>query len=105
MLVSLDLVKKHCVLDSYDGDDDLLTHYVEAAEEHVITLTNCSLEELKQRSADGVSLPKPLQQAVMMLAAQWYDQREANSRSKFEFVPDGVHALIMPYRKLVEDSE
>lgn len=102
MLVSLELVKKHCVLDSYDGDDDLLTHYIESAEEHIITLTNRTLDELKQMSADGVSFPKSLQQAVMLLAAQWYDQREADSRTKFEEMPNGLHALIKPYRKLVD---
>ena len=104
MYVSLELVKKHCVLDSYDGDDDLLLFYIGAAEEYVVKLTNRDVNELFGMSGNGESLPRMLQQAIMLVTAQWYDQREPNSSQQFHELPNSLQALIRPYRRLTKKT-
>lgn len=97
-LVDFALFKKHVRADDFADDDEYLTHLLETAEATVVTATNRSLEEL---TAAG-SLPKPLQHAVMMIAAHWYNQRESVSTSALHTVPDSLQALIKPYRKLAD---
>jgi uncharacterized phiE125 gp8 family phage protein len=46
-------------------------------------------------------MPAPIVQAIMMLAAHWYNQRESVSTTQMHQVPDSLSALIKPYRKLV----
>ena len=53
---------------------------------------------------DG-KLPATLQQAVLMIAGHWYNQREAVSGVQMAEVPYTLQALIKPYRKLVSDTE
>lgn len=101
MLVSLELVKKQVVLDGFDGDDDLLTFYIEAAEEYVVSLTNRTIAELEGMTSDG-TFPKMLQQAIMLVTAQWYDHREAVASTEFHMLPNSLQALIRPYRRLVK---
>lgn len=99
-LVDLELFKKHVRADDFADDDEYLTHVLETAEVSVVTATNRTVEELKA-SNDG-TFPKPLQHAVMMLAAHWYNQREDVSTSALHTVPNSTMALIKPYRKLAE---
>ena len=44
-----------------------------------------------------------LQQAVLLIAGHWYNQREAVSGVQMAEVPYTMQALIKPYRKLVND--
>lgn len=101
MVVSLELVKEQVVLDNYDGDDNLLTHYVETAEEYVITETHRTKEELIAMSLDGESFPKMLQHAVLLLSAYWYSRREPGDTVEVKEAPYTIQAMIKPYRKLV----
>lgn len=96
-IVSLSLFKKHTRADDFDGDDDLLVHYLEAAEERVVQLTNRPLAELLE--AGGGTFPPTLRQAVMLLAAHWYNQREDVSGVQMHGVPEGVPALVKRWRK------
>ena len=50
---------------------------------------------------DDGNLPKMLQQAVLMLAAHWYNQRESVSAVAMHEVPDAVQTLVKPFRRLV----
>ena len=50
---------------------------------------------------DDGNLPKMLQQATLMLAAHWYNQRESVSAVAMHEVPDSVQALVKPFRRLV----
>ena len=100
-LVSLSLFKKHVRADDFTEDDDYLLHLIDAAEASVITATNRSEDEL--RGMNCGAFPTPLLQAVMMLAAHWYNQRESTSGTQMHQVPDALQALIKPYRKLVND--
>lgn len=97
--VSFELFKKHTRTDDYNTDDDSLASYLEAATVHVTTATNRSEDELFEMGG-GNSYPLPLQQAIFMLAAHWFNQRESVSSTQMYEVPDALQALIKPYRKL-----
>lgn len=101
-VVSLALFKKHVRADDFDDDDEYLTHLLEAAEVSVITATNRTEQELTDDNAG--EFPAPLTQAIMMLAAHWYNQRESASAVQMHQVPDSLQALVKPYRKLVKDA-
>lgn len=100
--VSLALFKKHVRADDFADDDVYLEHLLEAAETSVITATNRSELELVEIGAG--EFPAPLKQAVMMLAAHWYNQRESVAGVQMHEVPDALQSLVKPYRKLVDDA-
>ena len=99
--VSLDLLKKHCRADDYDADDAYLTHLRDTAEEQVCLMVNRYRGEVEQMCDDG--WPLPLRQAVLMLAAHWFNQRESVSGVQMHEVPSAVEALTKPYRRLVSE--
>ncbi len=101
-VVSLALFKKHVRADDFADDDEYLAHLLEAAEVSVIIATNRTEQELTDGNAG--KFPVPLTQAVMMLAAHWYNQRESVSSVQMHEVPNALQALIKPYRKLVDDA-
>lgn len=96
--VSLALFKKHVRADDFSDDDEYLEHLLETAEEAVIKAVNRSREELREMGDGG--FPAPLQHAVMMLGAHWYNQRESVSTVQMHEVPDSLQALLKPYRRL-----
>ena len=100
-VVSLDVFKKHVRADDFADDDDYLTELLETAESAVIKATNRSKDELEQMEG---KFPPMLKQAMMMLAAHWYNQRESVSTVQMHAVQDALQALIKPFRKLVDDS-
>lgn len=100
-VVSLDVFKKHVRADDFADDDDYLTELLETAESAVIKATNRSKDELERMEG---KFPPMLKQAMMMLAAHWYNQRESVSTVQMHAVPDALQALIKPFRKLVDDS-
>lgn len=98
--VSLQLFKMHVRADDFAADDIYLQHLLDTATVSVVTATNQSVEEL---TADcGGELPLPLQQAIMMLAAHWYNQRESSANVQMYEVPDSLQTLIKPYKRLAE---
>ena len=99
-VVDLVLFKKHVRADDFADDDLYLKQILNAAEIAVIIATNRSEEELI--SMGYGSLPAPLVQAIMMLGAHWYNQRESVSTAQMHGVPDSLQALVKPYRKLAE---
>ena len=101
-VVSLALFKKHVRADDFADDDEYLDHLLAAAEGSVITATNRTEQELTDGNAGN--FPVPLKQAIMMLAAHWYNQRESVSSVQMHEVPDALQSLVKPYRKLVSDA-
>lgn len=101
MIVSLSLFKKHVRADDFTDDDEYLQHLLSTAEASVITATNRTEEELAEECGGG-DFPLPLKHAVMMLAAHWYNQRESVSAVQMHQVPETLHSLIKPYRKLAQ---
>jgi len=99
--VDLALFKKHVRADDFADDDTYLQHLLDAAEVCVVTATNRTEDELK--AIGNGNVPTPIAQAIMMLAAHWYNQRESVSTTQMHQVPDSLSALIKPYRKLVSE--
>ena len=97
-VVSLDLFKAHVRADDFDADNVYLEHLLAVAEDTVIIATNRTREDLIEMGAG--TFPKMLAHAIMMLGAHWYNQRESVSVGQMNEVPDTLHALIKPYRKL-----
>ena len=97
---SLALLKKQVRADDFSQDDAYLEHLLDTAKETVITATNRTEAELRERDSEG-HLPKMLLQAALMLAAHWYNQRESVAAVAMHEVPDSVQALVKPYRRLV----
>lgn len=100
--VDLALFKKHVRADDFADDDNYMQHLLDAAEVSVITATHRTEDELKAIGNNG-EMPTPIVQAIMMLAAHWYNQRESVSTTQMHQVPDSLSALIKPYRKLVSE--
>lgn len=98
-LTSLELLKKQVNADDFFTDDDLLATYLEAAEEKIVGDTRRDLAELVEIGGYG-ALPKPLEMAVLLLAAHWYNQREAVSGVQMAEVPYTISSLVKPYRRL-----
>lgn len=101
--VSLELFKQHIRADEFAGDDDYMAHLIAAATEAVITATQAGEAALVE--AGGGTLPAGLVQAILMLAAHWYNQRESVSTGQMQEVPDALQSLIKPWRVLVHTSE
>lgn len=99
--VDFALFKQHVRADDFAADDTVLQFYLDAATEAAITATNRTEDELLELGG-GSSFPKPLQQAIMMLAAHWYNQREAVSTGQMQEVPASLTALLKPFRKLAQ---
>lgn len=102
-LIDLALLKAHVRVDEFTDEEAYLLHLLEAAEEYVCTATNRSPEELK--TLGGGKLPTMLQQAVLLVAGHWYNQREGVAGVQMVEVPYTIGAMIKPYRKLVTEVE
>lgn len=102
--IALSLFKKHVYSDEYTEDDTLLQHYLNSAEEFAVGYTRRTSSELMEMGG-GSSYPLPFVQAVLMLAGDWYNQREDTSTATLRPVPNGFRALVMPYRKLYQQTE
>lgn len=100
--VTIELFKKHVRADDFADDDEYLAHLLAAAEVSVIQATNRTESEIL--ALGGGAWPAPLQHAVMLLGAHWYNQRESVSAVAMHSVPDALQALIKPYRKLADDD-
>lgn len=94
-------MKKWVRADEFSDDDEILEQLTEAAETFVIQKTNRTYDELVLMFEDGKGFPKPLQQAVLMLVAHWYNQPEAVASTPSNEVAYSLQALITPYRRLV----
>lgn len=99
--VDIALLKMHVRADDFSDDDQYLQHLLDAAEQYVSDATNRTGEELAKMG--GGKLPVTLQQAVLLIAGHWYNQREAVSGVQMAEVPYTLQAIIKPYRKLVTD--
>jgi uncharacterized phiE125 gp8 family phage protein len=99
-VVSLELFKKQCNADDFTADDTLLQHYLNAAEKHVIRYTHRTREELDEMG--GGEFPDELKQAVLLIGAHWYNQRESDAQAQFHSVPNALQALMKPFRKLAK---
>ena len=99
-IVSFDLIKKHVCADDFNADDDLLRHYLMAAQQTIIGRVGRSEIELLE-IGEG-DYPAALKQAVMLLVGHWYDKREAVATVQMHEIPLGITSLVKPFIKLMQ---
>lgn len=97
--VSLEEIKKHVRADDFTADDAYLQQLIDTADAAIIRATQRSEAELLV--AGGGTFPPQLRQAELMLAAHWYNQREAATTASTSAVPYAIDYLVAQFRKLV----
>lgn len=75
-----------------DHDDALLAHKLAAAEAWIAKYTGDPLPD---------PVPADVTEAVLMLAAHWYEAREAVSFASPFAIPFGVHDLLSSHKRVV----
>ena len=99
-VVTLDELKAQ-MREDFDGEDDLIRVYGEAAEQAVIKATRRTYEELvKMAEAEGNDFPPMLKVAVLMLAAHSHRNREPVAAVSQNAVPYALDMYVKPYVKL-----
>lgn len=90
--VSVSELKTQLNLD-HDLDDALLALKIDAAEAYAASFIGSTIPE---------PIPAAIRQAVLMLAAHWYEVREATLTGGSAYVvPFGVHDLLQAHRAWV----
>lgn len=80
-----------------DADDGLLQQKLDAAQNHVERLLGFRIEA-QFEGGDQDPVPPVLVEAVLQLAAHWYDNREAGAEAVRE-LPFGVREIVTEYRE------
>lgn len=96
MYLNLDIIKKHLNIDDdYTEDDEYLMMLCEVAENAVSIHIDKSLSELED--SDG-KLPSALQHALLLLIANYYNNRESISNTSANNIPFSFNYLIDLFR-------
>lgn len=98
--LSLALLKKQVRADDFTEDDEYLSHLLETARETVASYANRDEDEIGSLGCTNM-----FTQAVLMLAAHWYNQRESVASVQMHQVPDSVSALVKRFTKLVDSTD
>lgn len=104
-IVALNIFKSQVRLESdFSLEDSYLEYLLNTAEEVVMNYINRSKDEYKDVTTGEYVFPKSIQHAVLVIAAHWYNQREAVSNTQMYEVPITLTALLKPYKKLIDES-
>lgn len=84
------------------ADDALLARLLEAAQNHLERTLGfaigAAVAEVPPRSGFEAGVPPALVEAVLQLAAWWYEQREAAAEVQLHEVPFGVSEIVAGFR-------
>jgi uncharacterized phage protein (predicted DNA packaging) len=97
--LTLEWIKKHSRID-FNGEDDLLELYGEAAEDAVLNIINRSYTNVVETYGE---VPKGLYVAALMQVEASYDHRSTVSPQNLYNVP-GFSTHVKPYIKLTTSS-
>ena len=105
-VVSLEELKAQ-MREDFDGEDELIKLYGEAAEDAVIGATRRTLDELEDmgKAEGGEGFPARLKVAILMLAAHSHRNREPVAAVAQNAVPYAFDMYIKPYVKLSDRIE
>ena len=100
-IVTLEELKAQ-MREDFEGEDNLITLYGEAAEQAVVGATRRTFEELvAMAEAEGSDkFPSRLKVAILMLAAHSHRNREPVAAVAQNAVPYALEMYIKPYVKL-----
>lgn len=91
--LTLEYIKAHARI-THDIENELLTSYGEVAEEAILNLLNRTYEDLLATYGE---VPKAIVQASVLLAAQWYNDREAVASAPMSAIPYNFDFILKPY--------
>lgn len=95
MAIDTDTLKLHLNITD-DADDTVITQYLNAAQTHLERQLGFALDDADE-FPDGT--PADVDQAVLMLAAHWYENREATLVGvTAQSLPMGVADIVGNYR-------
>lgn len=98
MALTIDDLKAQCNITS-TADDAILTRLLAAATAHVERLLGFKLDDTTELP-DGA--PADLELAVLQLAADWFENREASLVGvTAQAIPFGVQEIVNEYRKYI----
>lgn len=96
MYIQLYQIKKHLNIDSnFHGDDELLMQLEEVAEKVVEKNIDTELKTLEDGDGD---IPSPLTQAMLLVIANFYANRESVAFANSTEVPKSYDYIIDLYR-------
>lgn len=95
--VSVELFRKHSAVTSDNDDDIYLAHLLKTAQQAVESDINHSLSSYEE---DGGEIPIALIHAIILYAANLYENRETVAYGLATARPYNYSALISPYIKL-----
>uniref|UniRef100_UPI003BACB1BD head-tail connector protein n=1 Tax=Stappia sp. TaxID=1870903 RepID=UPI003BACB1BD len=106
MPLTVDDLKAHMNITG-SGDDGVLTRFLAASQKHVERRLGFALDDATE-FPDGT--PVDLDVAVLQLAADWYENREASiTGTIISAIPFGVREIVDEYRRYtfgaVDDGE
>ncbi len=83
-----------------NADDAMLYRKLEAAERHVERMLGFTFDAAEAEPREGFEdgTPAPLVEAVLQLAAHWYEAREAATEANLREIPFGVTEIVSGYR-------
>lgn len=90
---TLDELKAQCRV-TFDDDDDALQGYLDAAIEYVRGF----LADDPEADSPPSDIPDDVKQAVLLVAAGWYEQRESIVPDTLREIPFGARDLINQLR-------
>jgi uncharacterized phage protein (predicted DNA packaging) len=94
MIVDLETAKQHMNITG-TADDELITQKVEAAESHINRMLGFEMAT----GFDPGGVPQDLKQAVLQLAAHWYENREATVIGvSAQSLPFSLQDIVREYR-------
>jgi uncharacterized phage protein (predicted DNA packaging) len=97
MIVELDAAKRHLNF-TENTDDALIGSKLQAAQNHIENLLGFAIEE-RYGGEDQRPVPDDLKEAVCLLMAHWYENREASAASgTLAPIPYGVAEILREYR-------
>lgn len=84
-----------------EQDGDYLAGLLAAAQDHIDRTLGFKIAAAVDEGQDGFEdgLPPSLRQAALMLAAHWYEVREASAAEQLRPVPFGVSEILESFRE------
>lgn len=93
-MLRLEQVKAQCRIE-HDEEDALLRGYIQSAQEFCQNYINRNIyaDEVDEGDDTGIVITPLIQQAMLLLVAHWYEQRELTNN-----IPQAVYELLRYYR-------
>lgn len=93
--LTLDEVKKQCVIDAdYHDDDEFLTMLGDTAEDMTAQLLDCDLTEIY---AENGEMPATIMHAMRILVDYFYSVNRGSSSESID-IPNAVYTMLKLYR-------